>query len=86
MIRRSTIEAAKAIGWDDRVGSLGVGREADVAVLSLDGCDTELKDCQGQLRQIDRRLVPRAVWKAGEPGVITEPHHGPDQRMLTPAC
>ena len=33
VIRASTLRPAQAIGWDDRVGSLEVGRTADVAVL-----------------------------------------------------
>lgn len=32
-IRAATQGPAKAIGWDDRIGSLAVGRAADVTVL-----------------------------------------------------
>ena len=73
VVRRSTSVAAAAIGWEDRIGTLGIGREADIAVLELENVSEELEDCHGQMRRIDRRLVPRAVWRAGERGAITEP-------------
>jgi dihydroorotase len=82
VIRASTIAPAEAIGWGDRIGTLGVGREADVAVLSLDEVDMELEDCIGQMRRIDRRLVAAAVWRAGEPGRITEPQQFPNQAQI----
>ena len=47
VIRGATVAPAEAIGWSDRIGTLGVGREADVAVLSLDDVDMDLEDCQG---------------------------------------
>ena len=65
VIRRSTIVPAAAIGWSDRIGTLGAGREADVAVLDLQEADMDLEDCQGQMRRVGRRLVATAVWRAG---------------------
>ena len=82
MIRASTIGPAEAIGWGDCIGTLGVGREADVTVLSLDEADLELEDCIGQMRRIDRRLVAAAVWRAGEPGTITEPKQFPNAEQI----
>ena len=78
VVRASTVNAAAAIGWQDRVGTLGVGREADVAVLSLNEVDAELEDCQGQTRRVSRRLAADAVWRAGEPAAITEPEQWPN--------
>ena len=82
VIRSSTIDAARAIGWEDRIGTLGRGREADIAVLGLEEVDMELEDCHGQMRRIGQRLVPHAVWRAGEPGQITEPRHWPNQKQI----
>lgn len=82
VIRRTTLEPARAIGWADRIGSLGVGREADVTVLSLDRVDTELEDCQSQLRRVRQRLRPRAVWRAGAPGSITSPARWPNPASI----
>ncbi len=82
VIRASTIAPAEAIGWGDRIGTLGVGREADVAVLSFDETDMELEDTIGQMRPIDRLLVADAVWRAGEPGAITHPDPFPNQKQI----
>ncbi|MDP7395903.1 MAG: amidohydrolase/deacetylase family metallohydrolase [Lentisphaeria bacterium] len=85
VIRCSTINAATAIGWEDRIGTLGVGREADVAVLALETLDMELEDCHAQMRRIGQRLTPQAVWRAGQPGQITAMHHWPNQEKIEAA-
>lgn len=82
IIQRSTIEPARAINWEDRIGTLGVGREADVTVLNVDQVDLELEDCQGQMRRITERIVASAVWRAGVRGVITEPKRFPNPDIL----
>ena len=81
-IRGATVAPADAIGWSDRIGTLGVGREADVAVLTLEDVDMDLEDCQGQMRRISRRLVARAVWRAGVSAAITEPRCFPNQQRI----
>ena len=35
IIANCTVDAARVIGWQDRIGSLEVGREADIAVLQI---------------------------------------------------
>ena len=82
LIRCSTINAAAAIGWEDRIGTLGVGREADICVLELEEVDMDLEDCHGQMRRIARRLVPHAVWRAGAPGQITRPRRWQDPEKI----
>jgi len=72
-IRAVTITPAKAIGWGDRVGSLGVGREADITVLQLAQVDVQLEDCQSQLRACKERLLPVRVWRAGEEVEVSVP-------------
>ena len=61
VIARTTTAPARAIGWADKIGSLTVGREADVSVLELRECDVQLEDCQGQLRRVQQRLVAVAA-------------------------
>lgn len=78
VIASSTTKPAAAIGWHDRIGSLGVGREADVCVMSLGEIDVELEDCQGQLRRLSQRIVAEAVWRAGEKVTTTEPIRWPN--------
>jgi cytosine/adenosine deaminase-related metal-dependent hydrolase len=35
LLEMITIDAAKAVGWDDEIGSLDVGKKADVAIVNL---------------------------------------------------
>ncbi|MDP7397279.1 MAG: hypothetical protein QGF67_17200 [Lentisphaeria bacterium] len=63
------IDPAWASGWDDRIGTLGQGRDADVAVFAIEAVDMDLEDCQSQMRRASQLLVPKAVWRAGEPAV-----------------
>ena len=69
-------------GCRDRIGTLGIGREADVTVLAFDETDIELEDCIGQMRSAERRLAAIAVWRAGEPSEITSPGHFPNQAQI----
>jgi dihydroorotase len=82
VVARSTFEPAKAIGWEDRIGTLGIGREADIAVFSVEAIDMHLEDCQSQLRRIHRRLVPQAVWRAGVAHPITQPKAFPNSETI----
>ena len=85
VIRCSTISPASAIGWDDRIGTLGVGREADVTVLALEDVTMELEDCNGQMRSIRQQIVPQAVWRSGDPGEITRPRCLPNVENIASA-
>jgi len=82
VIRQATLSPAEAIGWDDRIGTLGVEREADVTVLSLDSVETELEDGQSQMRRIHQLLTSRAVWRAGTRFEITRPRQFPNWIMV----
>ena len=85
VIRCSTISPASAIGWDDRIGTLGVGREADVTVLALEDVTMELEDCNGQMRSIRQQIMPHAVWRSGDPGEITTPKNLPNVENIASA-
>ena len=85
VVRASTIAPAEAIAWADKIGSLEIGREADIAVLRLEDSDLDLEDCHAQLRPIQKRLIPKAVWRAGQPGVITKPERIPNPDTYQPA-
>ncbi len=82
VVARSTFEPAKAIGWDDRIGTLEIGREADIAVFSVEAVDMALEDCQSQLRRIRQRLAPQAVWRAGVAHPITQPKRFPNPETI----
>jgi len=36
-------------GWPEKIGTLGVGRGADIAILELEAVDAMLEDCLGQV-------------------------------------
>lgn len=65
VVAACTINPARAIGWEDRLGVVEVGREADLAVLEL--CDEEirLRDSVKKERIFPQRIVPRYTIRAG---------------------
>eukprot|EP00118_Oscarella_pearsei_P001627 m.7951 g.7951 ORF g.7951 m.7951 type:complete len:430 (+) comp20104_c0_seq2:30-1319(+) len=82
VITAATSTPAEAIGWADRIGSLTVGRDADITVLALETCDIMLEDTQGQMRRLTKRLIPKLVFKSGQPIKITEPKMFPNVTIL----
>jgi len=65
VIRASTLIPARCIGWSDRIGSLAVGREADVAILALENGEYDLIDSHRKTERATRRLVARHTLRAG---------------------
>ena len=57
VIRASTIRPAQTIGWADRIGTLEVGRTADVAILALEDGEFTFSDSSKQPETATRRLV-----------------------------
>lgn len=66
VVRASTQTAAELIGWGNRIGSLAVGREADVAVLAMEEGDFPLTDSYRKAEHAKKRLVARHTIRAGE--------------------
>ena len=66
VVRASTQTAAELIGWEDRIGSLEVEREADVAVLALEEGSFPLTDSYRKAESAERRLVARQTIRAGK--------------------
>ena len=65
VVRASTLEPARMIGWEDRIGTLEVGREADVAVLALEEGDFPFTDSYRKEERAKQRLVARHTIRAG---------------------
>ncbi|MDH3446432.1 MAG: amidohydrolase/deacetylase family metallohydrolase, partial [Deltaproteobacteria bacterium] len=66
IIANCTVNPARAIGWQDRIGSLQVGREADIAVLQIIDEPTKLHDSVGGEMTHRQRIAARWTIRAGE--------------------
>ena len=66
IIARCTTNPARVIGWQDRLGSLEVGREADIAVLQLVNEPTKLRDSVGGEMTAEQRIAARWTIRQGE--------------------
>ncbi|MDW7656149.1 MAG: amidohydrolase/deacetylase family metallohydrolase [Bacillota bacterium] len=72
VIAAATIQPARSIGWQDRIGSLKPGMTADIAIIKLEEGAFQLSDSHHNLETVPRRL--NAVWTilAGEPVCCSE--------------
>ena len=66
IITRCTTNPARVIGWQDRIGTLEVGREADIAVLQLVNEPTKLRDSVGGEMTVNERIAARWTIRRGE--------------------
>jgi dihydroorotase len=66
VVAACTVSPAKVIGWEDRIGSLEVGREADIAVLELVKGPARLRDCVGGEANAAQRIAARWTIRRGE--------------------
>jgi dihydroorotase len=66
IIAACTIAPARAIGWQDRIGSLEVGREADIAVLQIIDEPTKLRDSVGAEKLHKQRIAAQWCVRGGE--------------------
>jgi dihydroorotase len=66
IIARCTTNPARVIGWQDRIGTLEVGREADIAVLQLVNEPTKLRDSVGGEMTAEQRIAARWTIRQGE--------------------
>jgi dihydroorotase len=74
MIRMSTVNAAKALGLQDEIGAIAVGKEADITIFDVVNgkwkfIDTTQKEFTGE-----KAMVPALTIKAGE---VFAPEWGP---------
>ena len=66
IVAACTIKPARVIGWQDQIGSLEVGREADMAVLQLVDEPVKLRDCVGGEMTVKQRIAARWTIRRGE--------------------
>jgi dihydroorotase len=74
VVAMSTINPAKAVGADGRLGSLAAGRQADVSVLDLREGRWMVYDILGAGLSVDRAFAPALTLKRGE---VFTPDFGP---------
>ena len=67
VIRMTTANPAQALGMEDTLGSLAVGRPADISVLKEETGDWLFHDTEGNTLRGDKALVPIVTVKDGEP-------------------
>lgn len=66
VVEMSTLNPAKALGQEDRIGSLSVGHQADISVLDMVEGDWVVYDVVGGNRRTDKAVVPVLTVKRGE--------------------
>src|SRR5215470_10847373 len=74
VVTMSTANPAKAIGAGDRLGSLAVGRQADISVLEMRDGDWTVYDVLGASLRVSRAVVPFVTVKRG---LVFTPDWGP---------
>ena len=67
VIRMTTTNPAQALGMEETLGSLAVGRPADISVLKEETGDWLFHDTEGNTLRGDKALVPIVTVKDGEP-------------------
>ena len=66
VVEMSTLNPAKALGQEDRIGSLAVGHQADISVLDMTEGDWVVYDVVGGSRRTEKAVVPVLTVKRGE--------------------
>ena len=66
IVANCTVNPARVVGWQDRIGTLEVGREADIAVLQVVDDPVTLRDSVGGEKLHRRRIVAKWTVRAGE--------------------
>ena len=65
VVTMSTLNPAKALGLDDRLGSLNAGKQADISVLEVVDGDWVVYDVLGNSRKADKAVLPVLSVKKG---------------------
>ena len=65
VIRAVTLNAAKAMRVDNRLGSIQTGKQADITLMKLEQGRFALSDVEGVIRHSSRRLTAAFVCKRG---------------------
>ncbi len=66
IIEATTINPARALSVEDRMGSLKPGMNADVSILELLSGTWKLEDSEQETIQVDKLIIPSMTIKSGE--------------------
>jgi dihydroorotase len=66
VVEMCTINPARALGEEGRLGSLGTGKQADISVLDIKEGDWVVYDVLRVARNVARAVVPVMAVKRGE--------------------
>ena len=66
VVEMCTLNPAKALGQEDRIGALKPGHQADISVLDLKEGDWVVYDVVGGARKTEKAVVPVLTVKAGQ--------------------
>jgi dihydroorotase len=66
VVTMCTLNPARAVGQDQRLGTLGVGRQADISVLEIREGDWVVYDVLGGAKRVDKAVVPVLTVKRGK--------------------
>jgi dihydroorotase len=74
VVTMCTANPAKAIGAADRLGSLAVGRQADISVLRVEEGEWTVHDVLGDALHVTKAVMPALTFKRGQ---LFTPEWGP---------
>jgi dihydroorotase len=74
VVTMCTTNPAKAIGVDERLGSLAVGRQADISMLRIEEGEWTVRDVLGASLRVTKAVMPALTLKRGE---VFAPEWGP---------
>ena len=77
IIEAVTASPALAIGRSNDLGSLGLGREADITILKVVPFEHQMEDSFGVVKRVQKAILPVAVWRAGRNYPIEKRSHDP---------
>ncbi|MBI2871699.1 MAG: amidohydrolase/deacetylase family metallohydrolase [Chloroflexi bacterium] len=66
VVTMCTLNPAKALGEENRLGTLGTGRQADISVLEIRDGDWEVVDVVGGKLRVQKAVVPVLAVKRGQ--------------------
>ncbi|MBN8799856.1 MAG: amidohydrolase family protein, partial [Stenotrophomonas nitritireducens] len=83
-LRAATLGGARALGFGDRIGSIEVGKQADLACVDLSALETQpLHHVLSQLVYAAGRHQVSDVWIAGRPKLVQRELVGMDVAAIT---